>query len=393
MQNKIIAIMAAVLAIVAGCKEQDTPYAPKYLNTLTVQAVYPEGVPVRGGATLTVTEVTGAVQFVKITEEDGTSVLFVPDGIYRITLRDQDLEHDVIYNASKDKIPICNQNLDLPVELKAIKPGKIIIKEIYNGGCDKAPQEGTYQADQYILIHNNGEDAYYLDGLCMASVYPYNATGENHLLGPGGTLPDYVPLAQAVLMMPGKGEDFPLEGGADALIALRGAIDHTQEYPLSVNLNRADAFVLYDPVLFPNTSYHPSPGTLIDPTRYLEVVVKQGSGNAYILSVTSPAFVIFRPEEGVDIHAWVMNAENRPEAKSEKLVAIPPEWVLDGVEVFDGSRSGNQKRLLETIDAGFITLTENFKSHTLMRRGEGKLQDSNNSTEDFYERETQSLRQ
>ena len=64
--------------------------------------------------------------------------------------------------------------------------------------------------------------------------------------------------------------------------------------------------------------------------------------------------------------------------------------------------AGNQKRIPATIDAGAVSLSETFKGRTLMRKADESLsaeqgfevlQDTNNSTEDFYERETQSLHQ
>ena len=212
------------------------------------------------------------------------------------------------------------------------------------------------------------------------------------------------PVIQAILAIPVSGTDFPLEPGEDAVIALNGAIDHTAEYPLSVNLNRPDVFALYDSVLFPNATYHPAPGPLVQAARYLDIIIKTGQANAYTLSVNSPTFILFRAPSGTDIRDYVQQAQNQPQVpgSSEKVIAIPQDWVVDGVEVFNGGSSGNQKRIPATIDAGAVSLSETFKGRTLMRKADESLsaeqgfevlQDTNNSTEDFYERETQSLHQ
>ena len=188
------------------------------------------------------------------------------------------------------------------------------------------------------------------------------------------------------------------------MIALNGAIDHTAEYPLSVNLNRPDVFALYDSVLFPNATYHPAPGPLVQAARYLDIIIKTGQANAYTLSVNSPTFILFRAPSGVNIRDYVQLSEHQPQVPggAEKVIAIPRDWVGDGVEVFNGGSSGNQKRLPATIDAGAVSLSETFKGRTLMRKADESLsaeqgfevlQDTNNSTEDFYERETQSLHQ
>ena len=152
----------------------------------------------------------------------------------------------------------------------------------------------------------------------------------------------------------------------------------------------------------PNTTYHPAPGNLVSRDRYLVIVVKTGQANAYTLSLNSPAVILFRAPEDTDIQAYANDNTHQPQVpgSNERVVAIPPEWVVDGLEVFFGGSSSNQKRLPETVDAGAATLSETFKGHTLMRKvdenataeqGYEVLQDTNNSTEDFYERSTQSL--
>ena len=127
-----------------------------------------------------------------------------------------------------------------------------------------------------------------------------------------------------------------------------------------------------------------------------------GQANAYTLSVNSPCLVLFRPE-GITMKDFVARPENLmqvPGSSIDRVVTLPPEWVLDGVEVFNGGSSANQKRLTPEVDAGYVVLSEVFKGRTLMRRtdedasalrGFEVLQDTNNSTADFYERETQSL--
>lgn len=398
MQNKIIALLATLLLAVS-CLEYGNPYDEVYLNTLTVKAVYPAEVATRAGATVVVDEVSGAIAFSVKTQADGSATLRVPNGIYRITVKDR--EEDVVLNASEDKVKVCNETVTLTLGLKMSKTGSVVIKEIYCGGCSKAPAEGNYQSDKYIIIHNNIEDTYYLDGLCMGTLSPYNSTASNPW-ETDGSLPDFLPVIQAVLSIPGDGTQFPLEPGEDAIVALCGAIDHKQEYPLSVNLNRADVFALYDPVLFPNPSYHPAPGPLVLKERYLDVVIKTGQANAYTLSVSSPTFILFRAPKDIDIREYVLQSENQPQVPggSEKVVAIPRDWVIDGVEVFDGTSSGNHKRLPDSVDAGAVSLTERYKGHTLYRRTDPEkttdmgfevLMDSNNSSDDFYERDTQSI--
>ena len=68
--------------------------------------------------------------------------------------------------------------------------------------------------------------------------------------------------------------------------------------------------------------------------------------------------------------------------------------------MFDGRYTGNAKRLSPVADAGFVTLSDIYKGHTVRRKvdeaatsanGFETLVDSNNSSNDFYESEIQSL--
>ena len=397
MQNKIIAILLG-LALLSSCMDLDSPYTTG-LNDLTVTAQYPEGYPTRGGAKVKVESISGGVTYTLTTDENGTAKTRLPDGFYRIGISDRDGEN--VFNGNMDWVPICDGTVNLVVDLLRSKAGTLVIKEIYCGGCPKDPEEGTYQSDQYLILHNNDNIPVALDGLCLGTLSPYNSNSANPWVGNGGSLPEFLPIIQAVWRIGGSGNSFLLNPGEDAVICLRGAIDHSARYPLSVNLNQPGYFVCYNNVYFPNPTYHPVPGDQISPDHYLEVVIKTGQANAYTFSINSPAVVIFRPNE--DIYDFVARPENLvqvPGSSVDRVVAVPLEWVIDGVEVFNGGSSDNYKRLGPTIDAGYVIQKETFKGRSLMRKTDSDasalqgfeiLKDTNNSTEDFYERDTQSL--
>ena len=339
-------------------------------------------------------------RYVSMTDAAGTATFTLPNGLYRVTLSGRDGSD--VFNGSADKVVVSGSDLTLPLKLSISKAGSIVIKELYCGGCKKLPQEGDYQADQYFILHNNDYQVQYLDGICFGTLSPYNSTGSNPWISEGGELPEFLPLIQAVWQFPGDGDDFPLQPGEDAVVCLRGAIDHAAQYPLSVNLNKPDYFVCYNSTYFDNTKFHPAPGNLISQDRYLDVVIKTGKANAYTMSLSSPAVVIFRAE-GISIQDYVLIPENVtpvPGNAVDNVVKVPYEWVLDAMEVFDGTSASNQKRLAASADAGYVSLSDTFLGHTLMRRvdeeataqaGYEILADTNNSLNDFYETEKQSL--
>ena len=400
MQNKTISVLAACLLLLTGCLELHVPYEGD-IHQVTVRAVYPQGFESHGGAIVSISSITTDLSYALITDGRGEAVTRIPNGLYSITIQEHKGNH--IFNGTLDKVIISGGDKTLDVNLFHAVAGKLVVKEIYCGGCSKQPEEGTYQSDQYIIVHNNDQYTAYLDGLCLGTLSPYNSTAANPWLDAQGNLPEFAPVIQAVWRIGGQGESFPLEPGADAVICLRGAIDHTAQYPLSVNLNRPGFFVCYNPVYFPNPAYHPAPGDQIREDHYLEVVVKTGQANAYTFSINSPTIVLFRPEEGVDIHDFVARPENLvqvPGSSIDRVVTVPLDWIIDGVEVFNGGSTNNRKRLHSRVDAGSVYLSETFKGRTLMRledpgesarMGFEVLVDTNNSSVDFYERQEQSL--
>jgi hypothetical protein len=207
---------------------------------------------------------------------------------------------------------------------------------------------------------------------------------------------------QAVWQFPGDGDDFPLQPGEDAVVCLRGAIDHTAQFPLSVNLNKPDYFVCYNLTYFWNTQYHPAPGDLISDDRIIDVVIKTGMANAYTLSISSPTLVVWK-SRGISMQDFVNVQDNIspvPGSSIDNVVKVPYEWVYDAVEVFDARSANNSKRLAPSLDAGYVLQTDIYLGRSLMRHidetasaaaGYEVLTDTNNSLNDFYETEKQSL--
>ena len=399
----ILVLLAA--ASCAGIRNSD-PYAED-LHILTVNAQYPEGYEgfdLEGSDAL-VEEMNTGSRYAALTDASGSFSIKIPDGLYRVNVSGR--SGSDVFNGAADKVVVSGADLSLRLPLSYSKAGSIVIKELYCGGCKKLPQEGDYQGAQYFILHNNDYNVQYLDSLCFGTLSPNNATGSNPWVSkdpaPGESLfPDFLPVIQAVWQFPGDGDDFPLQPGEDAVICLRGAIDHKLQYPLSVNLNRPDYFVCYNVTYFPNTLYHPAPGDLISDSRIIDVVIKTGKANAYTLSISSPTLVVWKAK-GIPMQDFVNINENItpvPGSSVDNVVKIPYEWVYDAVEVFDARSANNSKRLPPSLDAGYVLQTDIYLGRSLMRHidentsaaaGYEVLTDTNNSLNDFYETEKQSL--
>jgi hypothetical protein len=402
--KRIIYILTIVLA--ASCAGMKDPYEGS-LHLLSVTAQYPagyEGFDLQGSDAL-VEEINTGSRYSALTDASGSFSMTLPDGIYRVNISGR--YGSDVFNGAADKVVLSGADLNLKLPLSYSKAGSIVIKEIYCGGCKKLPQEGDYQGDQYFILHNNDYNVQYLDSLCFGTLSPNNATASNPWVSKDpatgeSIFPDFLPIIQAVWQFPGDGDDFPLQPGQDAVICLRGAIDHSLQYPLSVNLNKPDYFVCYNLTYFWNTAYHPAPGNLISEDRIIDVVIKTGQANAYTFSLNSPTLVIWKTE-GMTIQEFVNLPDNVtpvPGSSIDNVVKIPYEWIYDAVEVFDARSANNSKRLAPSADAGYVLQTDVFLGHSLMRHidkeasaasGYEVLTDTNNSLNDFYESEKQSL--
>lgn len=393
------ALLLSALLILAGCirTAEDNPYRDD-LHKLCVVLNYPAGYEsfAHAGADVTLDEINRSLTYHAKTDEKGRIEVDLPSGLYRISVNDR--VEDDLFNATLDRYVLRADSKPAQLDLIYSRAGTLLIKEIYCGGCKKTPETGDYQADQYIILHNNDVKTVYLDSLCFGALAPYNSNATN----PWGGVASAAPLIQALWQFGGNGTSFPLASGEDAVLCLRGAIDHTVKYPLSVNLNKADYFVCYNNTYFTNENFHPVPGSNIQPQRYLDVVVKTGQANAFTFSINSPAVVIFRPQ-GMSAREFVRQADvvvPVPGSAFDRAVMVPWEWIIDGVEVFNGSTTSNTKRIRTDVDAGYVTLSESFLGHVLVRKvdeelsainGYEVLADSNNSSLDFYEQEKASL--
>ncbi|WP_195472173.1 DUF4876 domain-containing protein [Bacteroides xylanisolvens] len=386
--------------------DKDNPY-DNQLHTLQVNAVYPDEYSdyLREGVTVKIEDIDRGNSYTSKTDKNGTVRFSLTKGIYRIQISDK-AEQD-IFNGLADKVKLVNGDLALNLPLVHSRSGDIVIKEIYCGGCTKLPFEGNYQSDKYMILHNNTSETQYLDGLCFGSLDPYNSQATNVWVtqdeSTGATIfPDFLPVAQCVWQFGGTGQTFPLAPGEDAVVVICGAIDHAAQYPQSVNLNKPKYFVCYNPVYFWNTLYHPAPGDQITPDHYLNVVIKTGQANAYTFSVFSPATVLFKAKD-TTIQDFVSQADNviqKPGSTVDRIVKVPVDWVLDAVEIYYGGSSNNMKRMPPSVDAGYVTQSALYDGRTLYRHTDEEasreagyeiLEDTNNSSSDFYEREKQSL--
>ena len=377
------------------------------------------------------------------TNIEGVAVFSAAPGIYSVFAEDKYIANGYVFNytGSANGIEINeSEQTGTAKEIALIETvsGQIIIKELYVGGCQKDDGSDDYHFDKYVLLYNNSSETATVDNLCLGITIPYNSsvTNADYVDGkPFYEIEGWTPAGQAFWYFQSS---ISLEPGEQIVVALNGAIDHTQTYSNSVNLANENYYCTYDMEIFSHTSYYPSPSALIPTANYLKAYV-YGTGTAWPISVSSPAFFIFSPQDITveEFGTGTNNLNSYNYSTTQVRKKVPNEWIYDGIEVFRANYD-NYKRLPESIDAGFVVFKNGY-GYTLYRNvdkeatealseNEGKIKynysdgteidgvtstdpsgidaeasiangariiykDINNSTEDFHQRKKASIKE
>ena len=252
---------------------------------------------------------------------------------------------------------------------------QIIIKEVYNGGCPMDEGSSFFQSDKAVVLYNNCPERIIATNLCFGFATPYNAEANSisSIYGKDGSLvyeeEGFIPALNGIWYFPST---LVIEPFQQVVVNVSGAIDNTKTYSQSVNYAFKEYYCMYDPESgYNSTTNYPTPSDVIPTDHYLKAV-KYGQANTWPLSVMSPALFLFQTQDVLPTD-YGTNADNLWYAPGEAHDAIhaclkvPVEWIIDGVEVFNGAKKEScKKRLTADIDAGYVYLT-NKLGHSLYR--------------------------
>lgn len=249
---------------------------------------------------------------------------------------------------------------------------QLIIKELYVGGCPMDNGSSYFQRDKGFILYNNCPEEIVVNNLCVGMVDPFNAQAINHWTNNGKVVyadSAFIPAPTGVWYFQ---EPLVLPAYSQVVVSCYNSIDNTKTYSQSANYANKDYYAMYDPESgFVNTSYYPTPSDLIPASHYLKAV-KYGMGNAWTLSMTSPGFFIFQTK-GISPSDYGNNPDNITYAPGQAhntinaVLKIPNSWIIDGMEVYQkGYETQSTKRLTSDIDAGYVRMTSRL-GHTLYR--------------------------
>ena len=437
MKKLFTLMMLAVLGFcLTACSNKDDDDDVKLAN-LTVTLT---GAANLADFEVVLTNATTTSSYTQKTDANGKASFQVTPGVYNATVsatRYQD-GYRYIFNGLTSNITLtADQTATATIELKEAKTSQVIIKELYVGGCPKEPS-GYFANDKCFILYNNSAQEASLSNLCVAFTTPYNGHASNKNYGEDGKL-----TYEAEKFTPAFGGMWWFQGAltiapySQIVVNVSGAIDNTQTYPQSINYAKSDYYCMYDPESgFSVSSWYPTPAAEIPTTHYLKAK-RLGTATSWPLSNSSPAFFIFQTKNATPA-TFADNADNLwydggVVKDINACLKVPNEWIVDAIEVFQTTKiSDSKKRFTSDIDAGFVGLT-NQQGHTLYRNVDkqatealtenaGKLvynyalgvdstdpsgidaeasikngahiifKDTNNSTNDFHERQKCSLR-
>ncbi|MDD4919688.1 MAG: DUF4876 domain-containing protein [Bacteroidales bacterium] len=276
-------------------------------------------------------------------------------------------------------------NPEYTINIRPAKVGSVLFSEIYY--CGVAPY---YFRDQTYTIYNNGQDVFYLDGLCFAQLHPNIATTNLPSWPEEDGRENYV-YGLVVWQFPGSGKQYPLKPG-EAVVVAQEAINHTVNNPASFNNSMSEWECWSGNALRGNPDCPDMPYIFWWSPNKMQ----------WLTSVFGAAFCIFRIDDAVvNKSYWELpgNWQVVVGPSSTRYAKIPADAVLDGVELLTSMSALNMKRIPGFVDAGGTSVETTYNGKSVSRKVIGEradgtpiYQDTNNSTNDFQVNDSPTIR-
>lgn len=274
--------------------------------------------------------------------------------------------------------------------------GELLIEEIFfTGHLTESGSQTSSDGDQYFKITNNSDELIYADGLLVVFSESSSNTATTGAQWTYPVLTDRIGV-NSIYRIPGSGKDVPVKPGESLLLALT-AQDFTQGG--GFDLSKADfEFVdLNDYVQDPDNPDVPNLENWFKSSRSITVLHNRGMESYAIAfappAMTAEAFMADYPWNGTRVMDW--NGHHF-EREIQDAYLIPNDWVVDGVNGAVPEALGNLWWNPD-VDSGWTGVGETQNDAGRYGKGvrrkveNGKLADSNNSTNDFTRNAVPSL--
>ena len=286
----------------------------------------------------------------------------------------------------------------------AAKNGEFVIEEIYFTGT-ALPETGSpdkYQGDQYIKIRNNTDEDLYADGMLLILQSSVLSNMEGKIPAAVDFREEYC-AGQAFYAIPGSGRDVPVKAG-ESLIIVNNAQNHLESNPDSWDATTAD-FEWYDESSNENFLDTDNPAVPNLDKWYAQTLTVHSLHNwgAYGIAIAMPPAGTtgeqFLQDHPIgDGYYYIFHSPNGSDYEMPiKGYFVPNEWVLDAVNT-GGRNTFGMAPWGTSLDAGYTWCgtedsdPDRFNKSVIRKTGaDGKLVDTNNSSNDFTPNTTPSL--
>lgn len=345
------------------------------IKDVKVTLTYADGIDVKEGIVVKAKPSGSGTEYEMATDINGSVSFELPAGSYEFTASETRTKDGKLtaYNSLLSRVigDSWNETSVLKLEMEGTIKSQLIIKELYYGGCPKDDGSGSHIFDSYVVLYNNSTEPVDLKNLCFGTV-GNNSNAMKREIHEGDTQAywfkkNWTPASTGYFYFPNS---TILEPYKEILVAIYGAIDHTQTYSQSVDLTDADNYVMFDKPVFGHESYYPAPSSNISPSHYLKAVkLSDWKSTAAMYALSSPSLFLFYPQGQTPVEYAIDKTDNDTKPGKSKLPRkkVPAEWTVDAVEAFrSGYESKNKKRLNPKIDAGYVYMVSK-KAYTLYR--------------------------
>lgn len=286
----------------------------------------------------------------------------------------------------------------------AAKNGEFVIEEIYFTGT-ALPETGSpdkYQGDQYIKIRNNTDEDLYADGMLLILQSSVLSNMEGEIPAAVDFREEYC-AGQAFYAIPGSGRDVPVKAG-ESLIIVNNAQNHLESNPDSWDATTAD-FEWYDESSNENFLDTDNPAVPNLDKWYAQTLTVHSLHNrgAYGIAIAMPPAGTtgeqFLQDHPIgDGYYYIFHSPSGSDKEMPiKGYFVPNEWVLDAVNT-GGRNTFGMAPWGTSLDAGYTWCgtedsdPDRFNKSVIRKTGaDGKLVDTNNSSNDFTPNTTPSL--
>lgn len=383
-----------VLAITFSCSDDDSEILN--LGNLEVQLELAEGlgdislenVPVLITHTVDnstaelITDASGLVSFTDIAV--GTYSIIITSSIDDLTL--SGTANDVLVaqqETTSETVVVNATNSD----------GGLVLKEIYTAGSGYI----TLFKDSFVEIFNNSSETLYADGMYIANVFGSSGSTGDVPVSTDLDISENI-YTDVMSQIPGAGTDYPIEPGKSIVIALNAINFQEGSSNPDGELDNTDATLEHYSIdwleaqgITGNTYFdldNPSVPNMT-PIYMFE------NTNFFRLSVATATVALISSEASFS-DSGIVDYTATGSTSTYKVMSIPVDMVIDGVDILNNSSAAEFKRMPSDIDAGFtyvnpdgaITYTglssrRKIDEDATSRFGRTILMDTNNSTVDF----------